>query len=228
MRRTSTVTILAAMIALFLLCAKASAFVQPQLGSFLERDPIGYSDGLNTYQYEQMMPGDRLDSSGLACQCQDVQISFQPGDNQPKWDTYPYKNATRVGFKIVAKFKVTGNPKDCSFYQDESGTISAGGDVFPKSSLEGRPDNQILPENWPDNNHPGNTDSLGTDLLLNKAGAGTMSLNNFTVQLRCVDSNGCASTSPKWTINGSVTVNKQQVNNGTITSSTINASSSAN
>ena len=39
--------------------------LHPQVGRFMSRDPIGYVDGLNLYQYEASDPVDRIDQYGL-------------------------------------------------------------------------------------------------------------------------------------------------------------------
>lgn len=49
----------------------------PSLGTFNSRDPVGYVDGLNTYQFERSNPVNLLDPMGTAVQL--------PNPESPNW-----------------------------------------------------------------------------------------------------------------------------------------------
>jgi RHS repeat-associated protein len=44
-------------------------YYHTELGRFCSRDPIGYADGTNVYQYADDMPNIKLDPAGLKCCC---------------------------------------------------------------------------------------------------------------------------------------------------------------
>jgi len=49
MRRNHFAAVLTGLAAVALLAADASAMYHPKLGRFLQRDPIGYADGMRNY-----------------------------------------------------------------------------------------------------------------------------------------------------------------------------------
>lgn len=56
---------LAAGLLLTLLAAPATAMYSPRLGRFLQRDPIGYADGMSLYEYASSAALDTTDPEGL-------------------------------------------------------------------------------------------------------------------------------------------------------------------
>lgn len=44
--------------------SSAQAYYNPQAGRFIQRDPLGYVDGMNMYEYVMSKPGRGLDPSG--------------------------------------------------------------------------------------------------------------------------------------------------------------------
>ena len=75
MKQTFLSTLLIAAAALTLLPSDASAYYHAQMGRFINRDPIGYGDGVNAYGYVQGNPTTHLAPSGLvriACACRQL------------------------------------------------------------------------------------------------------------------------------------------------------------
>ncbi len=65
-RRPLTLTIV--LLALMPLLPEARAFHHPRLGRFMQRDPWGYVDGGNLYQYVRSAPVNYVDRDGAAAQ----------------------------------------------------------------------------------------------------------------------------------------------------------------
>ena len=61
-RRPLTLTIV--LLALMTLLPDARAFHHPRLGRFMQRDPIGYRDGMSVYHYQRLQPITHADPSG--------------------------------------------------------------------------------------------------------------------------------------------------------------------
>lgn len=51
MNRTALLSLLVAIALALLLPSEAQAMYHPRLGRFIQRDPIGYADGMGLYQY---------------------------------------------------------------------------------------------------------------------------------------------------------------------------------
>lgn len=56
MRRRHVFAVLIGLAAIALVAADASAMYHPTLGRFLQRDPIGYSDGMGFHEYSRSCP----------------------------------------------------------------------------------------------------------------------------------------------------------------------------
>jgi hypothetical protein len=102
MKRNWTVLLVAAAV----LAGASSAWAthNPHLGRFMQRDPLGYPDGMNGYQYEGSEPVSQADPDGR----RKVKVGVLAG-----WYKKELKNAlgqARVCFKLVAS--------ECSCYED--------------------------------------------------------------------------------------------------------------
>lgn len=62
-RLTNAIVILFALLAVF--GGEAAAKYNPEIGRFMQRDPVGYVDGTNLYQYVRSMPVSGIDPFGL-------------------------------------------------------------------------------------------------------------------------------------------------------------------
>jgi len=52
----------------FALIYNRHRYLSPSLGSFIQRDPAGYVDGMDLYEYMGSNPSDYADSTGLSCE----------------------------------------------------------------------------------------------------------------------------------------------------------------
>jgi hypothetical protein len=66
MRSSRLLAVLVGFAAITFLAAEASATYHPTLGQFLQRDPIGYADGMSLYEYCQCRPIAGTDPTGQA------------------------------------------------------------------------------------------------------------------------------------------------------------------
>ena len=66
MNRTCLSALLLSLLPLAAFPATASAYLHPRLGRFVSRDPAGYQDGMNSYEYVGSAPTARVDPSGEA------------------------------------------------------------------------------------------------------------------------------------------------------------------
>jgi hypothetical protein len=211
MRRNTSSVLFSICITVASFSCSASAHLHPTLGRFVQRDPLAYPDGLSLYVYQRAASLSLSDPSGLAaCKCCSVSLTFEPaGQNGgPKeWTEYTYEQRNRIGFKIKSVASVQGDASKCKYFWDESGTLT----WEPGDGALGNPQNWN-PRPEPVEGQEGNqigrthTDPLGWALPPMTGSFGAR-LNNFTVQVRCISSDGSVVKSPKWTINGNVTVN---------------------
>jgi len=77
MRNSRLLPVLAAFAAVAVLAADASAMYHPTLGRFLQRDPIGYADGMGLYEYVGEHPVSGTDPIGLRTQDEIKQAGLQ-------------------------------------------------------------------------------------------------------------------------------------------------------
>ena len=66
MRRKHFFAVLSGLVAVALVAADASATYHPTLGRWLQRDPIGYADGMGLYEYAKGTPPNTADPTGLS------------------------------------------------------------------------------------------------------------------------------------------------------------------
>ena len=103
-------------------------------GRWLSRDPIEERGGLNLYGFAGQNSVSRTDRLGLfrddwmtcPCRCVSVNVTYSPGGSSPPSSLAMYQHLFDkvFGSKISVAWKVTGNPRDCKYYQDETGTPS--------------------------------------------------------------------------------------------------------
>ena len=136
---------LAGLITCLLLSITASpavAMYNPSIGRYLQRDPLVYPDGLNSYEYVRSNAQAHRDPSGLAaepaentepaddaddcCKCVSIEIEIL----DKNWTVYDVDQVRRepegrpvwrLGARIRSTFTVKGNIGKCKFAQDESG-----------------------------------------------------------------------------------------------------------
>jgi len=131
MTRTILLVLLAVVAFGGLLATDAQAVYHPRLGRFLQRDPAGYGDGMNFYEYVGGAPTSLRDSHGLYaeaefCCCEEIEITFLP--NPPEWRKLFHAGGSwHFGFAMDVEFKVWGNCEKCEYRQDETGTVSSKG-----------------------------------------------------------------------------------------------------
>ncbi|MEM9753203.1 MAG: hypothetical protein AAF916_07430 [Planctomycetota bacterium] len=93
---------LAAALLLLLLAPAASAMMHPQMGRFLQRDPLGYVDGMNTYEKTRSHPS-LLDPTGLLSYTFDMEYFSGGGrTGQSSRNNNIWKLASRVTMKYNA------------------------------------------------------------------------------------------------------------------------------
>ena len=125
----------------------------PTLGRWMQRDPMGYSDSANLYEYGGSCPVTSRDARGLQadheagaddsgeCCCIDVTLRFEPGGSKPDWDVYESSTTVtvkkdgiwkqkdlqgwKVGFKVIPRFSIRGNYRLCHYFMRESGLLTS-------------------------------------------------------------------------------------------------------
>jgi len=75
--RNHFATVLIGLVAIALVAADASAMYHPTLGRFLQRDPVGYADGMSFYAYVSGWPTALLDPAGL--RARSLPREWEPG-----------------------------------------------------------------------------------------------------------------------------------------------------
>ena len=103
-------------------------------GRWLSRDPIGEKGGLNLNGFVGENPVCTSDRLGLfrddwmtcPCRCVSVAVTYSPGGASPPGSLAMYQHSFDhvFGSEISVAWTVTGNPHDCKYYQDETGTSS--------------------------------------------------------------------------------------------------------
>jgi len=66
MKLTPLLAVVAAAAVVGIAATDAQAFYHPRLGRFLQRDPVGYVDGMNLYEYVSSAPSGNTDHAGLS------------------------------------------------------------------------------------------------------------------------------------------------------------------
>jgi hypothetical protein len=83
--------VVACVVAVF--AANAQAMYNPQLGRFMQRDPVGYVDGMNLYEFGKSRVIQSRDSLGLACNVTrhrgDKSLTKEGKDVGHEWLRYP-------------------------------------------------------------------------------------------------------------------------------------------
>jgi RHS repeat-associated protein len=188
-------------------------YYNPTLGRWLTRDPIGYEDGSNLYEYSADNPPTVQDPTGLnglseykCCHCMEVRWELRRDlRSRPLkritpsiWNRYYYvwdgRQTAKIGFVIVGVFEIWGNPELCKYYQKESGQIQfVLWDGTREPPIKGK-DNEIT---YPNQFSVTEEDDLGATLE-HRDGLGRnwegyafkTELTDFSAEFRCVDSDG--------------------------------------
>lgn len=115
-------------------CQCAQCFYNPSTGRWLSRDPLGEKAGFNLYGFAGEDPVCKTDRLGLfrddwmtcPCRCGSVAVTYSQGGASPPASLAMYHHLFDdvFGSKISVAWTVTGNPHDCKYYQDETGTSS--------------------------------------------------------------------------------------------------------
>jgi RHS repeat-associated protein len=153
----------------------------PNLGRWIQRDPIGYDGGINLYEYINSQPSISTDPLGLAPTTSPSQCQCKCGVNgvvhliNKGWTIDTTKGNAYFTLEILIKFK-TGNgykPSCCRYIQFVQGTISINGTqlkaVTAGTPLDGRlhvdsnpynGDNDTNPKGGGYENHSSNADEF--------------------------------------------------------------------
>lgn len=100
-RIAATVVLVVAIVGL---ADTAKAFYHPSVGRWVQRDPIGYQDGMSLCEYEGSEPCYHLDPDGLA----EVTITVLPGWYREPGLTVP--GQTRYGCRVTGKCVCVDDP----------------------------------------------------------------------------------------------------------------------
>jgi hypothetical protein len=117
MTRFSSLSIPVALLAFFAGADNASAMYHARLGRFVQRDPIGYADGMNQYEYVRSRPTTHRDPFGL---------ERLPGNQYGDWD-WDQENDDADGDRDVYRSHMVINfiPKKETVRCDEIAFIQA-------------------------------------------------------------------------------------------------------
>jgi RHS repeat-associated protein len=188
-------------------------YYNPGTGRWLSRDPIEEKGGINLYGFVGNDPISRIDVLGRSsmpllppiafhcpiCICNSVVITFNGnpdfnfgyyGFDPVTFTTYPAPNpqsplsTTRFGSAIDVAWSVVGDPKGCTFQQNEKGTSKFWTSPGPLPIY-----NWAGPETIPGKNNaatgPVYVDPLGS----NKASAGYLKIElDLTIEFKCISS----------------------------------------
>ena len=118
-------------ILLFITCT-ASAFYNPHIGRFLSRDPIEERGGKNQYGFVKNRPAGHWDYLGTYdpaatwcpfCKPVSVSVTYSPVQ-PPKIGLYDDSGISiRLGNDMTITWTVRGDPKKCTYSQNESGIL---------------------------------------------------------------------------------------------------------
>lgn len=133
----------AAFAALFIVGeAHAMRWYSPNTGRWFSRDPIGERGGNNLYGFNANSPLSRVDALGLEpwpgwpggpwgpgvgscpCKCLSVDVTYDPGGNSLALGPYTDWLNHKFGNRVRVRWRVSGNPWQCRYFQDEKGTRS--------------------------------------------------------------------------------------------------------
>jgi hypothetical protein len=120
---------LVALLAIFVVTqVHAMRWYSPSTGRWFSRDPIAERGGLNLYGFVGNQAINKFDWLGLAegacaCECMRVEIKYKPGGAKFEWGTPEVNLQYRVGNNIEVKWIVKGDPKKCTYEQNEVGKI---------------------------------------------------------------------------------------------------------
>jgi hypothetical protein len=117
--------LVAAVVTLATLTRTATAHYEPTLGRWLERDPSGYVDGANLYDYGRGVATTVTDPRGLEC-C--------GGTERPKQSGRPFDEHDGGGW-FQEKWRCCGNQHDGAWYLPgrqccENGSVSSGESIW--------------------------------------------------------------------------------------------------
>jgi RHS repeat-associated protein len=100
----------------------------PSIGTWVQKDPAGYVDGNDLYQFIDSNPACSVDPSGLAppkCNCRSIQVTFDP-DRGWNYEVAQenHRNIYLVGFNINVVWTFTGNKNNVVLGYNESGSLT--------------------------------------------------------------------------------------------------------
>ncbi len=120
MKTKPLVAVLLGCAVLSLFSADASAMYNPALGAFPQRDPAGYADGSNLYQYTNSNPIASVDPDGLAT----MSVAVAPGWYEQKMPKAGERGQSRWAVQVASK-ECKCDEKDGKWYiSDITATIT--------------------------------------------------------------------------------------------------------
>jgi len=116
--------------------ADAHAYYHPTVGRWIQRDPIGYADGRNLYEYARSSPSMHRDPEGTKCCIEYVEFMHSMVPIVEREDrtrmvggrpVYQWRITQRV--EITAYLTPDSNPKDCALRQRERMIVTYRGAI---------------------------------------------------------------------------------------------------
>ena len=123
MKHPHLVAVLAGLAFAAALAADASAMYHPTVGRFMQRDPIGYADGMSLYEYVGGRPVADRDPDGRETQkkcwcCCAIGVKFEGAERFVQDDTFGHKIRVTVTYEYIEIDKELEN-KDCTLKWEE-------------------------------------------------------------------------------------------------------------